>query len=360
LVKACYNIFPEIKVNKAIVDKMQPGFTLTNFYNWELKVPITAVVIDFQGRIRWFYQHGDVPDTRGDIDVRSDPEGILIGGTNIVENEDAVFPVLVNWDQEVLWRGKFVNHHHIHRRKNGNFMFLSFELRRMEKPVKGLVGGDIIIEFDPERNCIVWMWRLLDHIVPEKPREPLWDWSHCNTIEEDPTGRYLYLSARNLNSIFKIDRETGEIIWRLGEDGDFKISGEDMFYHQHSPELQPNGNLLIFDNGTGRPAKYGGQYSRAIELEIDEDKMEAKAVWSWGKELGLFTPIWGDADRLENGNTLITFGTRTHPKTSRLIEVTPEGEVVWDVELKPSGWGMYRAERLKIAGRALPIKKFSP
>lgn len=142
----------------------------------------------------------------------------------------------------------------------------------MEKPVKGLVGGDIIIEFDPKRQIIVWMWRLLDHIVPEKRREPLWDWSHCNTVEEDPKGRFLYLSARNLNSIFKIDMKTGEIIWRLGEEGDFKMRGEDRFYHQHSPELQPNGNLLIFDNGTGRPEEYGGAYSRAIELEIDEDK----------------------------------------------------------------------------------------
>ena len=100
--KACRNLFPEIVVNKAVLEKMQPGFTLTNFFNWELRVPITAVVIDFRGVIRWFYQSGDVTDNRGDIDVRSDPKGMLIGGTNIVEREDAVFPVLVGWDQNVL------------------------------------------------------------------------------------------------------------------------------------------------------------------------------------------------------------------------------------------------------------------
>jgi hypothetical protein len=359
MVKACFGVFPQICVNKAEVDKMQSGFTLTNLYNWELKVPVTAVVLDFQGRIRWFFQHGDVPDVRGDIDVRSDSEGVLIGGTNIVEREDAVFPVLINWDQYVLWKGKFVNHHHIHRRKNGNFMFLTFETRIM-KEHEGVVGADIIVEFDPRRNVIVWLWRLLDHVVPEKPKHLLFDWSHCNTIEEDSEGRFLYLSARNLNSIFKINRKTGEIVWRLGEKGDFKIKGEDMFYNQHSPELQKNGNLLIFDNGTGRPAKYGGRYSRAVELEIDEDKMKAKAVWSWGEDLEIYTPIWGDADKLDNGNILMTFGTRTHPKTSRLVEVTLKNEIVWDVELKPSGWGMYRAERLSIAGRKIPVRLFSP
>lgn len=351
--------FPEIIVNKAIVEKMKPGFTLTNFYNWELKVPITAVVMDFQGVIRWFYQNDETPDVRGDIDVRSDPEGILIGGTNHVEREDAVFSVLVGWDQKVIWRGKIVNHHHIHRRKNGNFIFLTKEAREIEGIV---VAADIIVEYDPNKRLVIWMWRLLDYVIPDEKRRPIlgrigwWDWSHCNTVEEDKEGRFLYLSARNLNSIFKIERKTGEIVWRLGEAGDFKINGEDMFYHQHSPELQPNGNLLIFDNGMGRPQEYGGNYSKAIEMEINEDKMKAKAVWSWGKELGLFTPIWGDADRLENGNTLITFGTRTHPKTSKLIEVTPKKEVVWNLELKPSGWGMYRAERLKIAGSRLPVQ----
>jgi len=133
LVNVCYNILPNIKINKAVPDRMQPGFTLTNFYNWELKVPITASVIDPQGRMRWFHQHGHVPDARGDVHVRSDPECILISGTNIVEREDAVLPVLVSWDQNILWKGKFVNHHHIHRRKNGNFIFLSFALREIEK-----------------------------------------------------------------------------------------------------------------------------------------------------------------------------------------------------------------------------------
>ncbi len=359
-VKACYGVLPEIRVNKAVVERMQPGFTLTNFYNYELRVPVTAAAIDWQGCVRWFFQHGDVPDRRGDIDVRSDPEGVLIGGTNInVEREDAVFPMVVGWDQEVRWRGKMVNHHHIHRRKNGNLMFLIHETRELEEPVRGQVGADIIVELDPKGHLIVWMWRMLDHVVPEKTRKGrMWDWAHCNTVEEDPEGRFLYLSARDLNSIFKIDRKTGEVIWRLGEDGDFRVSGEDRFYHQHAPELQPNGNLLVFDNGTGRPPEYGGNYSRAVELEVDEDRMEARAVWTWGRETGLYTPIWGDADRLENGNTLITFGTRTHPHTSRLIEVTLKGEVVWDVELRPSGWGMYRAERLRMAGRLTPAARW--
>ena len=132
-----------------------------------------------------------------------------------------------------------------------------------------------------------------------------------------------------------------------GEGGDFEMPPEARFYHQHSPELQPNGHLLLFDNGTGRPEAEGGQFSRALELELDEQAMTARAVWSYRHEPDLYCPIWGDADRLPNGNTLVVFGTRTEGEATRWVEVTPEGEVVWEVELLPSGWGTYRAERLR-------------
>ena len=162
--KVYANIFPEIIVNKSTVEKMQPGFTLTNFYNRELKVPITAVVMDFQGVVRWFFQNGETPDARGDIDVRSDPKGILIGGTNHLERDNAVFPALVGWNQKVIWRGKIVNHHHIHRSKNGNFIFLTKEAREIDGTI---VAADIIVEYDPNKRLVVWMWRLLDYVIPD-------------------------------------------------------------------------------------------------------------------------------------------------------------------------------------------------
>jgi len=155
-----------------------------------------------------------------------------------------------------------------------------------------------------------------------------------------------------MNQLVKVSRATGKILWRLGVGGDFRMDPADYFYHQHSPELQPGGNILLFDNGTRRPAEHGGEFSRALELRLDEKAMTAEAVWSYRHAPDLFCPIWSDADRLPNGNTLVTFGTRTPGDTTRYVEVTSAGRVVWDVELRPSGWGTYRAERIR---RDVPI-----
>jgi hypothetical protein len=331
---------------------MQPGRTLVNFSNHPLRAPLTAAVLDARGRTVWLYQRlpteehwgysAPVPDLRGDIDVRTVEEGVLVGGTNIGEGLARVPAFVVSWDGELTWENLIINHHHIHRTPAGHYVFLTADQRWSGACGRDLLG-DQIVERDPAANRVVWDWHLFDHHEPECDR---YDYSHSNTVEPDPRDGSLYVSCRNMDSILKVDGESGEIVWRLGVGRDFGIAPEDRFYHQHSPELQPNGKLLIYDNGTGRPQNAGGEYSRAVELAIDEEHMTARAVWQWRPETDLYTPIWGDADRLTNGNTLMVFGTRSEGDATRYFEVTPEGEVGWDVELWPSGWGTYRAERI--------------
>ncbi|MFO7900853.1 MAG: aryl-sulfate sulfotransferase [Planctomycetota bacterium] len=342
--------WPEIEVHVCDEQKMQPGLTLVNFSNHGLGVPICAAVLDRHGERVWSYrrydpqvrwgQTGNVADLRGDVDVRTTDEGVLIGGTNIVEGTARVHAALVSWRGDVLWECPVVNHHHIHRTPDGAYLFLIRDPREFGGTE---LVGDQVVEWDPAANAMVWTWRLFDHHAPEADRR---DYSHANTIEPDPRDDSLIISCRNMNQLVKVDRSTGEIVWRLGVDGDFAMAPADYFYYQHSPELQPNGNILLFDNGTGRPDEQGGEFSRALELRVDEDRRETEAVWSYRHEPDLFCPIWSDADRLPNGNTLVTFGTRTEGDRTRYVEVTAGGQVVWDVELRPSGWGTYRAERI--------------
>ena len=56
-----------------------------------------------------------------------------------------------------------------------------------------------------------------------------------------------------------------------------------------------------------------------------------------------------DDDRLPNGNTLITGSTK-------IVEVTPEGEIVWQLTIKgldyldaaKGGRGLYKADRISV------------
>ena len=354
-------LWPEIEVHVCREEKMQPGLTLVNFSNHNLGAPIMVAILNPQGEIVWSHKRSDdrlwwgqtanAPDLRGDVDSRTTKRGVLIGGTNIHEGIARVHPALVSWKGDLLWESPMINHHHIHLTPDGTFMFLLDDPRRFETYGGETLVGDQIVEWDPRTHTMVWNWHLFDHHQPEMDRR---DYSHTNTIEPDLKDGALIISCRNMNQLLKISRQTGEILWRLGVGGDFDMDPLDLFYHQHSPELQPNGNILLYDNGTHRPESQGGEFTRALELRIDEQAMTAEAVWSYRYTPDLFCPIWGDADRLSNGNTLIAFGTRTEGDTTRYVEVTSEGEIVWDVELLPSGWGTYRAER--IPPNSIPLR----
>jgi outer membrane protein assembly factor BamB len=95
------------------------------------------------------------------------------------------------------------------------------------------------------------------------------DYMHLNSICVDSADNNLIVSFRNLNEIVKLNRQTGEIMWRLGGDkSDFPQTPDQLFLRQHFPRLIENGRTLIFvDNGLDsiRP------YSRILEFQLDEN-----------------------------------------------------------------------------------------
>ena len=112
-----------------------------------------------------------------------------------------------------------------------------------------------------------------------------------------------------LNQIIAIKPDFSGLAWRLGgPGGDFTFPDtSDRFYHQHSAKMLSNGNILLFDNGNGRPATEGGLYSRALELELDLPNMTARKAWEYRHSPDLYTACCSNATRLENGNSVLVF-----------------------------------------------------
>jgi hypothetical protein len=107
--------------------------------------------------------------------------------------------------------------------------------------------------------------------------------------------------------MFILDKDTKRIVWScVGNEA--KIEG------QHGPQMLENGKILIFDNG-----RYRG-FSRVLEL----NPVSLKIEWEY-KASNFFTKSEGYAQRLPNGNTLIT-----ESEKGRVIEVTQEKEIVWE------------------------------
>jgi hypothetical protein len=155
---------------------------------------------------------------------------------------------------------------------------------------------------------------------------PIEEWTHSNSLQVAPTGVIL-MSVRHLDTVVAISPQFDRIAWRIGRFGsDFAFPNpSDKFYHEHFVRMLENGNLLLFDNGNGRPAAEGGPYSRALELALDWDLMTATKVWEYrhqadasgGAPAYKYASAVGTAERLENGNTLVLFGTDADPTTLR-------------------------------------------
>jgi hypothetical protein len=157
-------------------------------------------------------------------------------------------------------------------------------------------------------------------------------------------------SSRETNIIAVTDKQTGAIVWKIGPDYNTSIALKKLGWiigphHAHliPKGLPGEGHLLVFDNGgwAGYGAPNPGapkglkialrDYSRVLEI----DPLTLKIIWQYtpaeaGHRMPMdanrfYSPFISSAQRLPNGNTLITEGSG-----GRLIEVTQDYRIVWE------------------------------
>ena len=222
--------------------------------------------------------------------------------------------------------------------------------------------GDKLVEWDKDTKEIIWEWNVFDHFNMNDFDQfgGTWnqayldlhhDWTHVNALAYDDSEDAIYISTRHLSRITKIDYPSGEIIWNMGHNmpsGDVEIGHEIGFSFQHSVQILDNGNILTFDNGNLSPEfrQTEQQISRAIEIKIDsiDNAFSAELIWEYELAPELFGFASGNAQKLDNGNVLIT----TVGGGGRSIEVSGEGEIIWQGEYNlslPNG-AVYRATKI--------------
>jgi len=197
------------------------------------------------------------------------------------------------------------------------------------------VVGSIIQEIDRSKN-VVWQWRSWDHFSITDANDfvdltrPNIDYSHTNSIEIDKDGNII-ISSKRMDEITKIDKATGNIIWRLGGKRNQFVFNNDNFpiLQQHDARILNNGNLLLFDNGLA-PNRV---FSRAVEYKLnteDTTNLIAEKVWEFRNTPDEFSRVMGSIQRLPDGNTIIGWGSSSKtPNTvddwRAITEVTPNG-----------------------------------
>jgi len=311
--------------------RVQPGWTLTNILVGEALYPATAVMLDDEGLPVWYHVDGEDP-ARLDFEVTLvDGDRVLFGGSVA----PGATPLEVDLSSEVVWRGPQqpnsmdstppgAMHHTFRKLDDGTYLAL----------VYAQDGGtnhwyDVVHQFDAGGET-VWSWEAQQLPLGEPVIYP-WGNAAVADLEQD----LIYYNTRGYSALYCVDRATGELVWVLGEGGDFAGDPDHdvpWFTEAHAPEFQPDGNLLLHDNGDIDRAA-----SRAVEYELDHEEMTARIVWEYpgeGIEDEWYSFHAGDADRMANGNTLITVGQMIPSGSqSRLFEVTPDREKVWEVWL---------------------------
>ena len=235
---------------------------------------------------------------------------------------------------------------------NGHALLIAidYEIVRMDTIVAGgdsaaVVAGAVIQELDNAKD-VIFQWRSFDHykITDATPGVDLTaheiDYVHCNAIEVDTDGNII-ISCRHMDEITKINRQTGDIIWRCGgvycKNNEFTfINDSTGFSHQHDIRRIANGDLTLFDNGN----LHSPRCTRVCEYHMDEVNKTMTLVWQYENNPVTYSFAMGNIQRLSNGNSFIGWGA--NDASHSISEVTPGGAIAWAVSF-PDTISNYRA-----------------
>ena len=190
------------------------------------------------------------------------------------------------------------------------------------------VYNGIVEEVDIETGEVLFRWHSLDHVGIEESYRQLntrpYDYFHINTIEVDHDDNLL-ICARNTYAVYKIDRRSGEVLWRLGgKKSDFEMGPGTRTALQHDARRQEDGTITIFDN---REQEDG--FSRGIVCQLDENEMRASLLREYTHPDRIFSSSQGNMQVLPNGNVFIGWGSE--PVFS---EFGKDGELLFDAALR--------------------------
>ena len=123
-----------------------------------------------------------------------------------------------------------------------------------------------------------------------------------------PTDQNLLISSRNTWAVYKVDRTTGKVLWKLGgKHGDFKMGPRTHFAFQHHVTLYPGGVLTIFDNEGGPPNE--ASQSRGLVLSIDEKRRRATFRKQYHHHPPVLSQALGSVQQLDRGHAFVGWGS---------------------------------------------------
>ena len=226
------------------------------------------------------------------------------------------------------------------------------DLTAIGGPSDQTVVDGVVQEVDIRTGRVLFQWNSADHVpyaaseqpLPASPSTP-WDWFHVNAVHLDTDGNLL-IDARDTWTTYKVNRHTGDIIWRLGgkqssvrltaAPGQTLDDAGEIFAWQHDPEAVGHDEYTFFDNESSGTALLS--HSRAVTVRLHGDT--ATLVKSDAQPEGLVAPSQGNAQTTRAGDLFVGWGALPY-----FSEFSRSGKLLFNASF-PAGVNTYRAYRL--------------
>jgi len=319
---------PTIQVNTAMTDLMEPGWTVSEI-NREPNPGPPIVIVDWtrtiafdeQGAIRWALRPDDLPQGETFTLTRSIDGNFLTGSLDTIVELTKLGRTIHSFQvsdytlhHEILQIGSEDPTHASPGDSNehlGNLLVLA---SKNGAPTI----QDRILELDLETGEMLKAWDLgtvfdttrTTYVDPEQWAPGVGDWLHANGLAYSKEDESIIVSGRH-QGVAKVRRD-GSLVWllaphkgweepqslklltavdgtltpyeeavQLGDQPAGSSSNPEFgwIFGQHSPALLPNGDLLVFDNGSSR--HFGaicGSFSRAVIYRVDEIEMTVRQM----------------------------------------------------------------------------------
>ena len=358
------------------------------------------LIFDDQGQIRWYLDLSFDGKMVSPFQRLKDGTILMVGRQVIYE-----FDMLGKQLKQTQIDSNYGMHHDVLELPDGNLLicvgkrnaYIELDGEKVQS------DSDFIILYDRKNSKIIKEWDLAKHLDVSRNDLNFFrkgDWLHMNGLAFDESDNSIIVSGKN-QGLVKISWDD-ELKWIMSPIRNWGKSGReangfetkpylltainsegktyknsvqegsnsenyfDFPWGPHAPEILPNGNLLVFDNGVFRNYNNELKYSRAVEYKINENNKTVEQIWQYGKERGneFFSSIVSDVDYLTNTKNILVTSGHISPKgnySGKIVEVDYNtGNEVFEATLyfktlrgkKTGGWGqldiLYRSERIEL------------
>jgi len=314
--------YEPVDLERGTINQSANGTTVISVQGFKLsgqssgKKPARLVGAGPNGTTDWNYNASSGINWFYDVDPLDD-------GTLLVVGANRSGTIVTKYDpdaDETVW----IEHFDIHDTHdvdliNGDQLLIA-NMRHYNESADR--NDDRLFIYDRGDEEVVWEYHFRNRYNRSDGGDYTDDWTHVNDVDKIGEGRYL-ASPRNMDEVVVVNRSQKAVTMSLGSDGNHTI-----LHEQHNPQYLTGADgtptILVADSENDRIVEYArtnGTWERTWTLKGD---------FNWPR----------DADRLPNGNTLIT-DSLNH----RAMEVTPTGKIVWEYF---APWGSYEAERVQL------------